>query len=125
MPKQIDATFGVVTRSSNIGCFHADMSPLAIGRRLCDSFHVVPGGTDPGSSMGTGNPTNEGELVTCFVAFETDNFDPTPASYSWESGDTTPPVVSLTFPADGAARGEARPQAGELIDADLGHEPAR
>ena len=25
-----------------------DMSPLAVGRRLCDAFHLVPAGTDPG-----------------------------------------------------------------------------
>ena len=34
------------------------------------------GGTEPNLSVGTGNPAAEAELVICFVAFETRNFDP-------------------------------------------------
>ena len=34
------------------------------------------GGADPASSMGTGDLANEGELLTCTVAFETGSFDP-------------------------------------------------
>jgi hypothetical protein len=33
-------------------------------------------GRDPATSIGTGNPQNESELVSCVAAFETRNFDP-------------------------------------------------
>ena len=48
-----------------------------------DPLPDCDGGTNPDSSVGTGNSANEGELVTCFVAFETDNFDPESSPCPW------------------------------------------
>lgn len=41
-----------------------------------DPLPDCDGGQDPDSSVGTGNPANEGELTQCAVAFETGNYDP-------------------------------------------------
>ena len=40
-------------------------------------------GKNPASSVGTGDPLNEGELVTCLAAFETRNFDRSTTSCTW------------------------------------------
>jgi hypothetical protein len=56
------------------------------------------GGTNPGTSIGTGDPANEGELLSCAVSFETRNYDP--ATCPWF---TTPPK-----PGTAAARTERR-----------------
>jgi Right handed beta helix region len=40
-------------------------------------------GNDPGSSVGTGSPTNEGELTACVAAFETRNFDRDTTTCPW------------------------------------------
>jgi hypothetical protein len=54
---------------SNAGAAPITSSPPPPLLPDCDN------GRDPSSSVGTGNPANEGELVECFVAFETGNFD--------------------------------------------------
>ena len=56
-------------------CWFRNTGPAAIttdpaGLPNCDD------GRDPATSLGTGNPKNEGELVSCVAAFETRNFDP-------------------------------------------------
>lgn len=51
------------------------------------------GGTDPESSVGSGNPENEAELAACAASFETGNYDP--ATCPWFS---TPPEPQ---PAEG------------------------
>jgi hypothetical protein len=40
-------------------------------------------GKNPEQSVGTGDPPNEGELVTCLAAFETRNFDRSTTSCTW------------------------------------------
>jgi hypothetical protein len=52
-------------------------------------------GRDPALSVGTGNPKNEGELVSCVAAFETRNFDP---------GGPCPWLTPPSDPGDGGAR---------------------
>jgi len=48
------------------------------------------GGVDPGSSVGLGDVANEGELLTCLVAFETRNFDPGQCSWFQDPGRPSP-----------------------------------
>jgi hypothetical protein len=59
-------------------------------------------GTNPSSSRGTGYPPNEGELLSCLVAFETENFDPETSPCPWVR---TPPE-----PGSASARAEERAQ---------------
>jgi hypothetical protein len=58
-------------------------------------------GRDPDSSVGTGNPANEGELTQCFVAYSSGQFDPSVCPWF-----ATPPK-----PGSNAAR---RAQSGAL-----------
>jgi hypothetical protein len=56
-------------------CWFRNSSPTPI----TSSPAVLPDcddGKDPAASLGTGNPQNEGELVSCVAAFESRNFDP-------------------------------------------------
>jgi hypothetical protein len=58
-------------------CWYRNVTPN--GRAITSSPAPLPDcadGTDPASSLGTGNPANESELVSCVAAFETRNFDP-------------------------------------------------
>ena len=52
---------------------HAARSRSRPTRRRCPTATTA---RDPATSVGTGNPTNESELIRCVVAFETRNFDP-------------------------------------------------
>jgi hypothetical protein len=57
------------------------------------------GGRNADSSMGTGDPANEGELATCAAAFETENYDPA----------TCPWFVTPSQPGSAQARAENGP----------------
>jgi hypothetical protein len=59
-------------------------------------------GKDPASSTGTGNPQNEGELVSCVAAFETRNFDPN-GPCPWLRPPTDPDAGGATQSALGPA----------------------
>jgi hypothetical protein len=59
----------------NTGAAPITMSP--------DPLPDCANGTNPSSSIGTGNGTNEGELIQCFVAFESGNFDPSTNPCPW------------------------------------------
>ena len=51
----------------------------AAGTKITSSPGPLPGcenGTKPEQSVGTGNPAQTGELLSCVAAFETRNFDP-------------------------------------------------
>ncbi len=62
-----------------------DASPLAVGRRLCDSFHVVPSGTEPGFADALARVCEE------------------------ERVDAVLPQSSIELPALAAARGRFEP----------------
>jgi parallel beta helix pectate lyase-like protein len=47
-------------------------------------------GADPAMSVGIGSPTNEGELTSCLVAFETRNFDRSTTTCPWLFPPTKP-----------------------------------
>jgi hypothetical protein len=57
-------------------------------------------GRDPSSSRGTGYPPNEGELLSCFVAFQSGDFNPDTSPCPWLR---TPPQ-----PGTAAARSDRR-----------------
>ena len=65
-------------------------------------------GTNPGSSVGIGNPQNEGELVTCFVAFETDNFDPESSPCPWFDSPPRPGSPGASSAAQAELRARQR-----------------
>jgi Right handed beta helix region len=66
------------------------------------------GGRNPDSSMGTGNSENEGELVTCFVAFETDNFDPSSSPCPWFDSPPKPGSAAASSAAQAEQRARQR-----------------
>jgi hypothetical protein len=68
-------------------------------------------GRDPGSSVGTGDPANEGELGVCAIAFVTGDFDPESSPCPWF--DTPPP------PSSDAARTEDAEQRAAMREAFL------
>src|SRR4051812_21583372 len=60
----------------NTGNCWYDNHPAA-GRSITTSPSPLPdcaGGTNPGSSIGTGNPQNEGELAACLAGFEASGY---------------------------------------------------
>jgi hypothetical protein len=61
-------------------------------------------GNNPSESLGTGNGANEGELINCFVAFESGEFDPSSSPCPWFQ---TPPEPGSAA----AARENARQRA--------------
>src|SRR3954471_4685497 len=61
---------------ANTGNCWYDNHPAA-GRSITTSPSPLPdcaGGTNPGSSIGTGNPQNEGELAACLAGFEVSGY---------------------------------------------------
>jgi hypothetical protein len=64
-------------------CWFANASSYGEPTTSPPSLPSCEGGQDPSSSMGTGSPTNEGELLNCFVTFTTENFDPDTSSCPW------------------------------------------
>jgi hypothetical protein len=75
-------------------CWYRNQVPA--GKAITSSPGVLPDctdGRDPAGSIGTGNPQNEGELVSCVTAFETRDFD---------SGGPCPWLTPPSDPGDGA-----------------------
>jgi hypothetical protein len=63
-------------------CWYANEGPQLLtysGRPLPDCDN----GTNPDSSIGIGNASNEAELVSCLAAFETRNFDRSTTTCPW------------------------------------------
>jgi hypothetical protein len=81
-------------------------------------------GKDPATSVGTGAPDNEAELVSCVAAFETRNYDPN-GPCPWVKAPTEPgqPSTSKTFQPvfpPLAARSAAPPTRGPVPREPLG-----
>jgi hypothetical protein len=83
-------------------CWYANTSSAGEPTTSPPSLPDCDDGRDPSSSMGTGYPPNEGELLSCLVAFESGNFDPETSSCPWLR---TPPEPG-TAPARAARREE-------------------
>jgi len=77
----------------------------APGASVTTSPPLLPdcaGGTDPSTSVGTGDPVNENELTSCFAGYETSGYpngDPTICSWT----QTPPKPGSSPLPAGGSA----------------------
>jgi hypothetical protein len=84
-------------------CWYANTSSYGAPTTSPNPLPDCEDGQDPSSSIGTGSPTNEGELLNCFVTFQSGNFDPETSSCPWLQ---TPPEPAT--PAARAARGEER-----------------
>jgi hypothetical protein len=90
-------------------CWWANVA--APGRSVTTSPLLLPdcaGGTDPGSSIGTGDPVNEAELTGCLVGLTIGSYpNGTPALCDWTK---TPakPGSSPAAAADGSAIARAR-----------------
>jgi len=63
-------------------CWFRNKSALGALRNAPITLPDCADGTDPSTSLGTGDPTQEQELLACAAAFETRNFDQ-PNSCAW------------------------------------------
>jgi hypothetical protein len=61
--------------NSKGNCWYGNRGPNPITTSP-SSLPDCDNGKDPESSTGTGSPSNEGELLQCFVAFESGAYDP-------------------------------------------------
>jgi hypothetical protein len=83
--------------NSKGNCWYDNTGPAPITTSPA-SLPSCDDGTNPDSSVGTGDPANEGEMAACAVAFESGNYDPA----------TCPWFVSPSKPGSAAAREERR-----------------
>jgi hypothetical protein len=83
--------------NSKGNCWYDNTGPAPITTSPA-SLPSCDDGTNPDSSVGTGDPANEGERAACAVAFESGNYDPA----------TCPWFVSPSKPGSAAAREERR-----------------
>jgi hypothetical protein len=81
-------------------CWYANTSTYGEPRTSPSPLPDCNDGQDPSTSMGNGSPTNEGELISCLVAFESGDFNPETSPCPWLR---TPPE-----PGTAAARAELR-----------------
>jgi hypothetical protein len=83
--------------NSKGNCWYGNSGPAPI-KTSPAALPDCDDGKNPDSSMGTGDPANEGELIGCAAAFETGNYDPA----------TCPWFISPSEPGTAAARREQR-----------------
>jgi hypothetical protein len=81
-----------------------------------DPLPDCAGGTDPSQSVGTGDGVNQGELINCFVSFESGEFDPDNSFCPWFK--TPPEPGTQAAAAENAEQRAAFRQAYEDFCAD-------